>query len=309
MFQRQILTLGDIKPLEEANICIIGCGGLGCSAALHCALSGIKNITLVDYDKIELSNIHRQICYQQSDIGKNKIDVCKQFIQDRCPDANIIIYKTLPEHFKADVIVECTDSIKSKKEWNEKCKMLKIPYIFGAALQTYGFIGCFNFKNENSSCLKCCFPFFEQAESNCNVKGIWGIVSNLVGTLQACFTVECIINPFFETRAMLCERGKFTNFKCSEVCECNDKAKEELYKVQFSLDLLTDTVLCFDLRENAEKSYDRFIPYIDIDTVMIGCQKFKTVYVCCDRGEKSDEIVRKVREKGIENIYVLDMES
>lgn len=313
MWQRQILALGPIDKLKDSIVCIFGCGGLGCSAALHCALSGIKNIILIDYDVIDVTNIHRQICFTHNDIGKNKIDVCKQFILDRCPEVNIKTFKHYDDSLHFDIVVECTDSIRNKLFWNTKCKQLKIPYIFGAAIKTYGFVACFNFKNQNSPCLKCCFPHFEQGESNCSIKGIWGVISNLIGTMQSYFAVECILNSNYETKAYLCQRGEFINFQLQKECECDkvvndtvDNLENEDIYVPFDIKYLTDTMICFDIREHIDKVYDRCIHYTEenIETIIDACKHFKTVYVLCEKGEKSLDIVLNIRNKGYKNIFV-----
>ena len=155
-YSRQII-LKDIgisgqKKLKKSKVLIVGLGGLGCPAAEYLSRAGVGTIGLIDHDKINLSNIHRQSIFTTSDIKKYKVDVVKQRIKKVNPHVNIKSFKTKIDDFNIkkiiqsfDIIIDGTDNFSSKFLINKFSKILKKVFISGAIWKFDGHIFGFNF--------------------------------------------------------------------------------------------------------------------------------------------------------------------
>ena len=197
-FSRQII-LKDIgiigqKKILTSKVLIVGAGGLGCQAAEFLSRAGIGKIGIVDDDKINLSNIHRQSLYQTSDVGKPKVKIVKNKIKLINPNTKVNIYKLRlnNNNFKEiikdyDYIIDGSDNFKTKFLLNDFCLKFNKFLVTGAISKFDGHIFTFNFKEKKIPCLRC---FFQESEIyddllNCETEGILGTVANIVGTIQA----------------------------------------------------------------------------------------------------------------------------
>jgi|TARA_B100001142_G_C14308989_1_gene645902 molybdopterin-synthase adenylyltransferase len=197
-FSRQII-LKDIgvigqKKILSSKVLIIGCGGLGSPVADYLSRAGVGTIGIVDDDKVNLSNLHRQSLFCTSDIGKSKVKIAKNKIQKNNPNTQVKIYKiTLNnKNFKKiindyDYFVDGSDNFKTKFLLNDFCLKYKKVLVTGAISKFDGHVFTFNFKNKKNSCLKCFFQSSKISDDllNCETEGILGTVAGLVGTLQA----------------------------------------------------------------------------------------------------------------------------
>ncbi len=152
------------ERLMNARVLLVGAGGLGCPAGLYLAASGVGTLGIVDFDTVELSNLNRQVLHGVADVGRLKIDSAKDAINRINPDVNVITYQDrltarnvfdIFEDF--DIIVDATDSIKTKFLLNDACFFAGKPYIFGGAVQFMGQASVF-YPKEGGPCLRCMFP-------------------------------------------------------------------------------------------------------------------------------------------------------
>tara|TARA_S200000501_G_scaffold338243_1_gene344937 strand:+ start:1542 stop:2300 length:759 start_codon:yes stop_codon:yes gene_type:complete len=196
-YSRQIVlksvgTIGQ-KKILNSNVLIVGAGGLGCPIVDYLSRAGVGNIGIVDYDKVDVSNIHRQSIYTFKDVGKYKVEVLKKRLIDINPDVKIKIYKnkiTKKNVYKIlnkfDIIVDGSDNFKTKFLLNQFANKLKKIFIVGAISRYDGHIFAFNFKNNNEACLKCFYQSEVNEEFlNCETDGILGPVAGIVGNIQA----------------------------------------------------------------------------------------------------------------------------
>lgn len=134
-FDRSIGLLGEEKFLKmsEKRICIFGLGGVGGTAIEALVRTGFKNIVLVDFDKVDSTNINRQILYNQTDIGKVKVDCAKEHLQSINPQVNIEIFESKAQDFEftndIDFVIDAIDDVEGKLFIAKKCNELGIPYI------------------------------------------------------------------------------------------------------------------------------------------------------------------------------------
>ena len=206
-FSRQIIlknigALGQRK-IREAKVLIIGMGGLGCPAAEFLTRSGIGTLGIVDYDKVSLSNIHRQTLYTEKNVNKSKVKIAKKKLNEINPKTkiNIFNYKLNKIKFNRiiknyDYIIDGTDNFESKFLINDICLDYKKFLVVGAISKFDGHIFSFDFKNKNNPSLR---DFYQEEVVtdevlNCEYDGILGTVAGIVGTIQANEILKKILN-------------------------------------------------------------------------------------------------------------------
>jgi adenylyltransferase/sulfurtransferase len=204
-YSRQIVlkdvgTVGQ-KKIIKSKVLVVGAGGLGCPVIDYLSRAGVGNIGIIDDDKVNISNIHRQSLYDSSDIGKSKVIVLKKKIKLINPLVKIKIFKerigkeNIKKIFKNyDFIVDGSDNFKTKFLLNKYSLKYKKILIVGAISKMDGHIFTFDFKNKTDPCLKC----FYQAEPsdeilNCEYEGILGPVAGIVGNIQALEVLKKIL--------------------------------------------------------------------------------------------------------------------
>ncbi len=149
-FNRQIQLWGEETQnrLQDKKIAIIGCGGLGCSIAIALGASGIGQIDLVDFDEVGVHNIHRQIGFQVGDEGKQKCDVLKNLLENRCPYVKVNSFDcdfdtfTKKTSTKYDLILDATDNLTVRSLINDYSNKTNIHWIYGSVEQFHGQV-CF----------------------------------------------------------------------------------------------------------------------------------------------------------------------
>ena len=206
-FSRQII-LKDIgligqKKIISSKILIIGVGGLGCPVAEFLARAGIGTIGIVDNDKVNLSNLHRQSLYHSMDIGKSKVFVVKNKIKLINSKTKVKIYRFRLNKINFekiindyDLIIDGSDNFETKFLLNDFCLKHKKFLITGAISKFDGHIFTFDFNNKKTPCLRCFFQESEISEDpiNCESEGILGTVAGIVGTIQANEALKRVLN-------------------------------------------------------------------------------------------------------------------
>ncbi len=185
MFRRQIAVIGkdNQKILSKKTIMIVGCGGLGNALATILSCIGLKKIILVDFDTIEIHNIHRQFQFKKEDTGKKKCEVLKEKIK-RCGSEIISVNKKFDENIniKADLIFDATDNLDARKQIDKKAKKLGIPWIYASVEEWVGQVGVFI----NTS--------FDMFSKNSSSKGQIPPMVSLVAGIQAVLGLKALIN-------------------------------------------------------------------------------------------------------------------
>jgi len=203
-FSKQIILkkIGVIgqQKLKSAKVLVLGMGGLGCPLSIYLASLGIGTIGIVDNDKVELSNLNRQIIYNIDDIGKYKVDVAKNKI--KLINKNIIIKshkiridKTNIEKLikSFDIVCDGTDNFKTRLIINDYALKQKKILISAAVSGFDGHIFKFNFK-KRTPCYRCFLPEIPEQNNNCETEGVIPTITGIMGTLQANEVVNSILN-------------------------------------------------------------------------------------------------------------------
>jgi molybdopterin/thiamine biosynthesis adenylyltransferase len=189
------------EKLLASHILIIGAGGLGSAAAPYIGAAGVGKITLVDHDKVELTNLQRQIMHSQNSIGKSKVESGKQFLQGINPSLIInaveaiasedLLNKLLPT---VDIVLDCTDNFAARHLINAGCLKHQVPLVSGSALKFDGQLSVFDFRNTKSPCYACLFSPEEQFEEvSCASMGIFSPLVGIIGAMQAAQALQVLI--------------------------------------------------------------------------------------------------------------------
>ena len=203
-FSKQIILknigLSGQKRIFASKVLIIGVGGLGCPLALYLANSGVGNIGIIDHDKIELTNLNRQVLFTSKDLGKYKVDQARKVIKNINKKIKVTSYrksitkKNINSILKNyDIICDGTDNFKSRYLINDYC-MKKKKILISAAISKYdGHIFKFNFKKK-TPCFRCFMPQIPKNQYNCDTEGIISTLAGIMGTMQANEVIKSIIN-------------------------------------------------------------------------------------------------------------------
>lgn len=181
------------ERISAARVLIVGAGGLGSPAGFYLGAAGVGHITLVDDDKVELSNLQRQILHDSSRVGVNKA-VSGQLtlnalnptititpIQDRLNDDDL--NRLVPQH---DLVLDCTDNFATRHAINRAAVKHKVPVVSGAGIRFSGQISVYDLRNPEAPCYHCLFPEADDVqELRCATTGVLGPLVGMVGCIQA----------------------------------------------------------------------------------------------------------------------------
>lgn len=188
------------QKLLQANVLVLGAGGLGCPALLYLVASGIGHIQIVDDDKIDLSNIQRQILYRVSDVGQKKTAVAQKRLSALQSDSKISVVEQLPDDNQlatlvkqADVVLDGTDSFAARHRHNRACVQAGVPLITGAVIRFEGQATMFNNKNSIGPCYHCLYPNAQDEQENCAENGILGSVAGMIANIMVTETIKLIV--------------------------------------------------------------------------------------------------------------------
>jgi len=188
------------KKISSARVLVVGVGGLGCPLALYLANTGIGKVGLVDDDKVELSNLNRQIIFNNADVGKFKVVQAKRTLKKINKKIKVITYKNrlskkniekILKNF--DIICDCSDNFTTRYLLNDYSLKNKKILISAAISKFEAHIFNFNFKKK-IPCYRCFMPEIPDWENKCDVDGILPTVAGIAGTLQANEVVKSILD-------------------------------------------------------------------------------------------------------------------
>lgn len=214
-YNRQMMLpeIGDSgqEKLKKAKVLVIGAGGLGCPILQYIATAGIGTIGIVDFDTIELHNLHRQILYTEEHVGKSKAITAKSVLETLNPLIDIIAFeeKLTVENVTQiignfDLIVDGCDNFATRYLVNDTCVTLRKSLIYGSILNFEGQVAVFN-HNGNKN-LRDLFPEPPNPKDvpNCNLNGVLGTLPGMIGTMMAHETLKLIMDlPTLENELVL----------------------------------------------------------------------------------------------------------
>jgi len=188
------------EALKQAKVLIIGAGGLGCASSQYLASAGMGQMTLVDFDHIELSNLQRQLLHRDSRIGEFKSLSAKYELEQINPHCKVqAITKKLSEDELVelvelhDIVLDCTDNVDTREQINRACFALRTPLVSGAAIRMEGQISVFTY-GDDEPCYQCLSQLFGNGTLSCVESGIMAPMVGIIGAMQAMEAIKVIAN-------------------------------------------------------------------------------------------------------------------
>jgi adenylyltransferase/sulfurtransferase len=188
------------RRLLESRVLIIGAGGLGSPAALYLAAAGVGTLGLVDFDRVDASNLQRQILYATADVGRPKVEVAAERLRALNPDVRVVAH---PERLEAanareriaayDVVLDGTDTFPSRYLTSDVCVWERRPLVYGSIMRFEGQVSVFD--ATRGPCYRCLFPEPPPPElaPNCAAAGVLGVLPGVIGMLQATEVLKLLL--------------------------------------------------------------------------------------------------------------------
>jgi adenylyltransferase/sulfurtransferase len=189
------------QKLLAAHVLVVGAGGLGSPVSLYLAASGVGRITLCDHDKVDLTNLQRQIVHHTDSIGTQKVDSAQRTLARINPEVEVV---ALAERMQGsrleeivqqtDLVVDATDNFATRHAINRACVRFRIPLVSGAGVRFDGQVAVFDNRRNDSPCYNCLFPEDGDAEEmRCAVMGVFAPLVGIIGSIQAAEALKLIM--------------------------------------------------------------------------------------------------------------------
>lgn len=181
------------ERLLASRVLVIGAGGLASSAALYLASAGVGQITIVDDDTVDLTNLQRQVMHQMDSVGMAKVASARQRIGQINPGVEVIALQERVDAARldelvpmADVVLDCCDNFATRHAVNQACVRHGVPLVWGAAIRFSGQVGVCDTRDRKTACYACLYPpSAEYDEERCATMGVFAPLVGVIGALQA----------------------------------------------------------------------------------------------------------------------------
>lgn len=189
------------QKLMDSHALIVGAGGLGSPVALYLGAGGVGRLTICDFDKVDLTNLQRQVIHGTLSIGINKAESARQALDAINPEITVAVVPRKPteEEFAAlvqaaDVVIDCSDNFLTRYTLNRVCVALKKPLVSGAAIGFEGQVTVFDMREVDSPCYHCLFPDVgAEGEMRCAENGVFAPLVGMIGTTQAAEAMKLLL--------------------------------------------------------------------------------------------------------------------
>lgn len=210
---------GQLK-LKNAKVLVVGAGGLGCPVLQYLNAAGVGTIGIIDFDKVEIHNLHRQILYTADDIGKPKAPTAATKLHQSNPNVHHIVFEELLQESNAatiisqfDIVVDGSDNFLTRYLVNDVCVELGKPLVYGTILKMEGQLAVFNYKAGKN--LRNIYPEPPNAEDvpSCSENGVMGFVPGILGVYMANAAIQIILDEYSNNHLMLFNFKEFSIIK------------------------------------------------------------------------------------------------
>ena len=190
------------EKLTQSHALIIGAGGLGAPVAMYLAASGVGNLTICDFDQVDLTNLQRQIIHTTAAVGQNKALSAQATIASLNPEVEVNVETTrlnddalAARVVEADVVIDCSDNFATRYLLNQLCFTHKTPLVSGAAIRFEGQLSVFDFRHDESPCYHCLYPDVGDDQAlRCADNGVFAPLVGMIGTAQAAEAIKVLLN-------------------------------------------------------------------------------------------------------------------
>jgi adenylyltransferase/sulfurtransferase len=186
--------------LAGSTVLIVGLGGLGSAASIYLTAAGVGRLVLVDFDKVDLSNLQRQILHQTSDIGRLKTASAREHLSAINPHVELSVIdhalegnELLEQVRDADVVVDASDNFRTRFMINQACVSAGTPLVSAAAIRFEAQVSVFDSTGENSPCYRCLYGEDATVEETCTANGVMAPLLGIIGSIQAAEVMKLIM--------------------------------------------------------------------------------------------------------------------
>lgn len=342
-YSRQLLLpeLGEEgqSKLYSSKILVIGAGGLGSPILLYLSAAGIGTIGLVEFDRLDRSNLHRQILYDDDETGLLKGELAVEKIRRQNPEVKIVLHQHYLSNHNAleiigqyDVIVDGSDNLPTRYLVNDSCRILSKPFVYGAVYRFEGQVAVFNIllpDGSRSANYRDVYPVPPDPEmvTACNTGGVLGALVGIIGSAMASETIKLItgIGSSLHNRIWLFDALDFSSRFVNVEANKAQPIPEELINYESFCDpapgvqegkditpnetqslLKKNSVILIDVRESDEFRKANIgginIPLKEITNQAFRIPKRATVVLLCKSGSRSAIAARKLQDLGFSNL-------
>lgn len=317
------------SKLLKSKVLVIGAGGLGAAILPYLAAAGVGEIGIVDDDDIEISNLHRQVIYKSSSVGKSKAEEAKLTISELNPLVKVNAFSerlsgnnAISLFEKYDIIIDATDNISIKYLINDACLVTNKPMVYGSIFRFQGQVSVFNY--QDGPTYRCLYPDENNSALNCEEAGVIGISVGIIGMFQANEVLKMILGigtvlsgKILVYNILSNEQQKY-DFDKSEAHsitratfeEKYNKTEKQVKEIVFELvleEINNDEVLFLDVRNEDEVPKISLknqiqIPLPHLEKEMEKLNKNQLIYIFCQSGVRSKIAAELLQEQGFKNI-------
>ena len=336
-YSRQTILpeLGDAgqRKLRDASVLIIGAGGLGSPTSLYLAAAGVGRIGLVDFDRVDVTNLHRQILYGTTDVGRPKLEAAAEHLRDVNPEIAIVTHEARLTSENAleilrgyDVVIDGTDNFATRYLVNDACVLLGKPNVYGSVFRFDGQVSVF--ATQDGPCYRCLYPEPPPPHlvPSCAEGGVLGVLPGVIGTLQATEAIKIItgIGETLAGRLLLFDalRMTFRTMRVPRRCEeharitklidyeefCNPVQHEDITPAELNERIARgEEIVLIDVREPYEWDVGhleraRHIPMQQIPRRLDDIPRDAEVVMICRSGARSGQVQAWLRQQGFTKV-------
>lgn len=302
--------------LSEAHVLIVGVGALGCPVADALVGAGVGRVSLVDGDHVELSNLHRQGLYVETDAGAPKVDAARRRLVERNSSVRVDGYASMLDEplwrrliDEVDLVLECTDSADSKCRVSRWCKAASMPVIVGGVHQLSGGFYVSPLSVDQGVCWDC----LSGLSADCGQAGVLGPTPMMIGAAMAGEALRRLMrmnSPLTGRWTVLdLAGGHFASFEPASRpgCTCLSPANSDSGGVERTT--LDPSLIWLDLRTDAERVREPLPDAIPVspDALLSSfpLDANQAYLLVCARGRRSGVAARALRDRGLQNVWSL----
>ncbi|XP_040203210.1 adenylyltransferase and sulfurtransferase MOCS3 [Rana temporaria] len=210
--------------LSQCSVLVVGCGGLGCPLAQYLAAAGVGRLGLLDYDEVEMNNLHRQVLHSEKRIGMAKATSMATALQQLNSNVEYVPYQmalspanAVPLIRQYDIVADCSDNVPTRYLISDACVVAGKPLVSASALRWEGQLTIYN--HQGGPCYRCLFPIPPPPETvtNCADGGVLGVVPGIMGCLQALEVIQLAsgLDPSYSSTMLMYDAldGRFRNIR------------------------------------------------------------------------------------------------
>lgn len=305
------------EALSRARVLIVGAGGLGCTVGAQLAGAGVSQISIVDHDTIDLSNLHRQVLFRESDVGQAKANIAAQQMMGINSEISVtaINARLSPSNVSQlcknmDVVIDAADNFATSYLLSDSCMNLNVPLLTASVNRTFGYVGQFCSSQEKTlPSLRAAFPKLPKEQTNCDTVGVTGPSVGVIASIQSQEAIKIIIGDDSQLAGKLLYLDLW--HYSQHIIDFSDapEPKHSLIELISETDISNDDLI-FDVRSEQE-IIDTPLPFENVLTIVsfpVSPDKKtnnKRIICACKSGQRAFAKAQTLIDQGYKNVAAL----